>query len=85
MYDAWMHDACIPSSDYQCSSWNCKYFLRNDPIPKWMAMKEEAEPEGSKGLQHIRKTKIFEDIYTLEFHLFKLCEVLFFTVPLKHL
>ena len=47
------------SSDYQRSSWNCKHFFRNNPIPKWTAMKEEAEPEGAKGLQHIRKNDNF--------------------------
>ena len=46
------------SSDYQRSSWNCKHFLQNDPIPKWTAMKE-TEPEGAKGLQHIRKNDNF--------------------------
>ena len=50
------------SSDYQRSSWNCKHFFRNNPIPKWTAMKEEAEPEGAKGLQHIRKTIILENL-----------------------
>ena len=50
------------SSDYQRSSWNCNHFFRNNPIPKWTAMKEEAEPEGAKGLQHIRKTIILEDL-----------------------
>ena len=50
-----------PSTSYQRSSWNCKHFFRNNPIPKWTAMKE-TEPEGAKGLQHIRKTIILEDL-----------------------
>ena len=66
------------SSDYQRSSWNCKHFLQKDPIPQWTAMKEEAESEGAKGLQRIRKNINFrrhlnrisfiQPLWSLTFH-----------------